>query len=305
MRVMKVWVTGSHGLIGTALIETLTSRGDEVGRIVRGGAGPDDTPWDTGAGVMDAGALEGADAVVHLAGASIARRWSAGYKVRLRDSRIQSGTLLATTLSRLERPPRVLVSGSAVGYYGDRGAEVLTEVSRPGTGFLAQLAQDWEAATAPAEEAGVRVVHLRTGIVQSARGGALRTQLPVFKLGLGAQLGSGRQYVSWISLPDEVGAILHAIADESIRGPINATAPNPVTNAEYTRVLGATLGRPTLLRVPAGVISLALGSEMAADTLLPSQRVRPARLEATGYRWRHPELADALGDALGRPGTSP
>ncbi len=301
---MRVLVSGSHGLIGTALVRTLRTRGDEVGRLVRrsGGArtGSGDVNWDLEAGTIDTPALEGVDAVVHLAGPSLARRWSPAYKARLRDSRVDGTTLLATTLAQLERRPAVMVSGSAIGYYGDRGDEVLTEASAPGTGFLAELVQAWEAATAPAEKVGIRVVHLRSGIVQSAEGGALGKQLPLFKLGLGGQLGPGSQYVSWISLDDEVGAIVHALTHEAVQGALNATAPNPVTNAEYTRVLGAALGRPTLLRAPTFALSTALGSEMARETLLASQRVRPARLEATGYEFQHPELPRALETALGR-----
>jgi uncharacterized protein len=304
MAPMRVLVSGSHGLIGTALVRTLRTRGDEVGRIVRrqagARAGPADVTWDVAAGTIDARAMEGADAVVHLAGASLARRWSSAYKTRLRASRVDGTTLLATTLAQLDRPPAVMVSGSAIGYYGDRGDEVLTEDSEPGTGFLAELVQAWEAATAPAEKFGVRVVHVRSGIVQSAEGGALGKQLPLFKLGLGGQLGPGRQYLSWISLADEVDAILHALTHDTVRGPLNATAPNPVTNTEFTRILGAALGRPTMLRVPSFALLAALGPEMARETLLVSQRVRPARLEATGYEFHHPELPGALEAALGR-----
>jgi uncharacterized protein (TIGR01777 family) len=244
--------------------------------------------------------MEGADALVNLIGPSLARRWSKRYKARLRDSRVDGTTQLAAALAQLKRPPRVMVSGSAIGYYGNRGDEVLTEESDPGTGFLAELVQAWEAATSPAEKVGIRVVHLRSGIVQSADGGALRKQLPLFKLGLGGQLSAGRQYVSWISLADEIDAIMHAIEHDDVRGALNATAPNPVTNAQFTRILGAALGRPTLLRVPSLALSLAFGPEMARETVLVSQRVRPARLEATGYTFRHPELADALDAALGR-----
>jgi hypothetical protein len=301
---MRVLVSGSHGLIGTALVRTLRTRGHVVGRIVRphvgARTGPDDVSWDIEAATIDGPALEGADAVVHLAGASLARRWSSAYKARLRDSRVEGTTLLATALGQLDRPPAVMVSGSAIGYYGDRGDDVLTEDSEPGTGFLADVVQAWEAATAPADAAGVRVVRLRSGIVLSADGGALGKQLPLFKLGLGGQLGAGGQYVSWVSLADEVEAILHALTHDSVQGPLNATAPNPVTNTELTRILGAALGRPTMLRVPRFALEAALGSEMARETVLVSQRVRPARLEATGFEFRHPELAGALAAALGR-----
>jgi hypothetical protein len=301
---MRVLVSGSHGLIGTALVGTLRTRGDDVGRVVRPSAGAQpgsgDVSWDIEASTIATRAMEGADAVVHLAGASLARRWSPAYKARIRDSRVDGTTLLTTALAQLDPPPAVMVSGSAVGYYGDRGDEMLTEDSVAGTGFLAEAVEAWESATAPAENVGIRVVHLRTGIVQSAEGGALGTALPLFKLGLGGQLGPGRQYVSWISLADEVGAIIHSLTHDTVRGALNATAPNPVTNAEYTRVLGAAVGRPTLLRVPTFALSTALGSEMARETILASQRVRPTRLEATGYEFRHRELLETLRAALGR-----
>jgi uncharacterized protein (TIGR01777 family) len=297
-------VSGSHGLIGTSLVETLRNSGHDVGRIIRGQARisgePTEVSWDPAAGTVDTAAMEGADALVHLAGPSIGRRWTSAYKKRLRDSRVQGTTQLAAALAQLEHPPKVMVSASAVGYYGDRGDEVLTEDSAPGTGFLAELVMDWEAATAPAEKAGVRVVHIRSGIVLSATGGALGKQLPLFRLGLGGQLGSGGQYVSWISLTDEIGAILHAISNDGLRGPLNATSPNPVTNNEFTRVLGATLGRPTILRVPGFALSAALGAEMSRETVLVSQRARPARLEASGYRFSSPDLAGALEAALRR-----
>jgi uncharacterized protein (TIGR01777 family) len=301
---MRVLVSGSHGLIGGALVRTLRTSGHEVGRIVRGGtkppAGPGDVSWDVEAGTVDTRAMEGADALVHLAGPSLARRWSGAYKARLRDSRVDGTTQVAIALAQMDRPPPVMVCASAIGFYGDRGDEELTEESEPGTGFLAELVQAWEAATAPAGKAGIRVVHLRSGIVLSAEGGALGKQLPLFKLGLGGQLGPGRQYVSWMSLADEVDAILHAITNDSVRGPLNATAPNPVTNAEFTRVLGAAVGRPTLLRVPSAALSVAFGPEMARETVLISQRVRPTRLEATGFEFAHPQLPGALDAALGR-----
>jgi uncharacterized protein (TIGR01777 family) len=267
--------------------------------VTRTPRAPGEVGWDPEAGRLDPRALDGVDAVVHLAGASVGERWTRAHKAEIRRSRALGTQLLAETLARMPRPPRALVSASAIGYYGDRGDEALTEDSKPGTGFLSELVQAWEAATAPAEKAGVRVVHLRSGIVLSPTGGALGKQVPLFRLGLGGQLGSGRQYVSWISLADEVGAILHAIRNDGIRGPLNATAPNPVTNNEYTRVLGATLGRPTILRLPTVALSVALGAEMARETALVSQRARrPTRLEATGYRFTHPDLAGALEAAL-------
>lgn len=305
---MRVLVSGSHGLIGGALLPALESAGHRTARLVRGEASAGDVSWDVGKGTLDMEALAGVEAVVHLAGAPVAgRRWNQDYKSEIRDSRVTGTGLLSRALAGLDQPPRVMVSGSAIGWYGSRGSEVLDESSRGGSGFLAGVCRDWEAATAPLEPAGTRVVHLRTGVVQSGRGGALAKQLPLFKVGLGARLGSGRQYVSWISLDDEVGAILHALGDDRLRGPLDATGPDPVTNADYTRALARALGRPTVLAVPAAVLELALGAEMAGDVLLTSQRVVPRRLQETGYQFRHPTLSAALAAALsdGRPAAGP
>ncbi len=294
---MKVLVSGSHGLVGTALVGALRQDGHEVIRLVRGTPGPDDVVWNPEAGTVDRERLIDAtvDAVVNLAGESIfARRWSAAGKRRIETSRTQGTALLARTLASLPTPPSVLVSASAVGYYGDRGAEELTEDSPPGNGFLAEVCQRWEAATSPAADAGIRVVTLRTGIVQSRSGGALRAQLPIFRLGLGGRVGPGTQYLSWIALEDEVGAIRHALSEPSLRGPLNATAPGSVTNAAYTATLGRVLGRPTFLGAPPVALSLALGAEKAREMLLFSQRVRPSRLTASGYRFAYPELEQAL-----------
>lgn len=299
---MKVVVSGSHGLIGQALVAALLARDHQVARLVRGQPEPGQVGWDIAAGRIDAAAMEGADAVVHLAGAGLARRrWAKAEKDRIAGSRRAGTGLLSRALAGLDRPASVLVSGSAIGWYGSRGAELLDEDSPPGSGFLAEVCQDWEAATAPAEEAGLRVVHLRTGIVQSRRGGALAKQLALFKRGLGGRLGSGQQYVSWISLDDEVGAILHALTEPSVQGPLNATAPSPVTNAELTRVLATVLGRPAVLAVPRAALGIVLGSEMAAETVLASQRVRPAKLISTGYAFRHPDLRGALAAELDGP----
>lgn len=289
---MHVLVTGSHGLIGSALVAALDLGGHTVRRAVRG------ETWDIAARRFDPAALAGIDAVVHLAGEGIgARRWSAAQKDRIRSSRVDGTALLAEAIASATPPPRVLVSGSAVGYYGDRGDEVLTEASPPGDDFLGVLCQDWEAATAPAAAAGVRVVHLRTGIVLSARGGALARQLPLFRLGLGGRLGSGRQWTSWISLHDEVGAILHALRSDDLSGPVNATAPNPATNAELTAALGRALRRPARLPVPMAALSVALGREMATS-LTASQRALPQRLDGHGYHFKHPDLPGALEAAL-------
>ncbi|HEX2040820.1 MAG TPA: TIGR01777 family oxidoreductase [Acidimicrobiales bacterium] len=295
---MNVLVTGSHGLIGSALVQALQLGGHKVRRAIRGAANPPDVTWDIPSMYIDAKALEGVEAVVHLAGEGVAaRRWNAAQKERIRGSRVDGTRLLSEALADLDRPPAVLVSGSAVGWYGDRGNEVLTEDSPPGDDFLSRVCQEWEAATAPAADAGVRVVHLRTGIVQTARGGALRKQLPLFRAGLGGRLGNGLQWVSWISLADEIGAVLHVLRRDSLHGPVNATAPNPVTNAELTKALGRALHRPAVLPVPRLALSVALGAEMAAS-LLGSQRALPTRLEADGFTFRHPTVDDGLAAAL-------
>lgn len=295
---VKVLVTGSHGLIGSALVQALKLGGHSVRRAVRGTATPPDVTWDIPSHYIDVQALQGVEAVVHLAGEGVAaRRWSGAQKARIRNSRIDGTTLLAEALAGLDTPPRVLVSGSAVGYYGDRGDEELTEDSSPGDDFLAGVCRDWEGATAAAEGAGIRVVHVRTGIVQSGRGGALGKQLPLFKLGLGGKLGDGKQWVSWVSLHDEVGAVLHALRSEDLSGPVNVTGPEPVRNEDLTRALGKALGRWAHLPVPRVALSVALGREMAGS-LLSSQRALPTRLESHGYRFKHPTVEAALEAAL-------
>lgn len=306
---MRVAVTGSNGLVGSELVRVLEHGGSEVTRIVRGdstqaaGAPKGRTVcWDPSAGTIEAAGLEGHDAVVHLAGAGIGdQRWSDDRKATIRDSRVKGTRLLAETLAGLERPPAVLASGSAVGFYGyDRGDEALTEDSGPGGGFLATVVQEWEAATAPAAEAGVRVVLLRSGIVLSAKGGALAQLLLPFKLGAGGRLGSGRQWFSWVSIDDEVGAIAHVLSDGSVRGAVNLTAPEPVTNAELTATLGRVLRRPTVIPVPTTVLRVRFGGEMVTEMLLGGQRVLPAALQASGYRFRHPQLSEALSYVLDR-----
>ena len=298
---MHVVVSGSRGLVGSTLVPFLTTGGHGVTRLVRGTAtGPDETVWDPLRGLVDASRLDGADAVVHLAGANIAAgRWTPARKAEIRRSRVDGTRNLCEVLSHLPRPPKVLVSASAIGLYGDRGAEVLTEQSAPGTGFLTDVCREWEAATAPASRAGIRVVNLRFGMVLSPRGGALRKLLLPFQLGMGGRIGDGRQFTSWIALDDAVGAIQHALCEESIRGPVNAVAPGPVTNAEFTRTLARVLRRPTLLPVPAFAARLAFG-EMADALLLAGARVMPARLQASGYRFRFPDLESALRHLLGR-----
>jgi uncharacterized protein len=285
---MKVAVTGSHGLIGSALIGALHARGDVVIPVLRDSAGH-----------LDVAALPPVDAVVNLAGEGIAeRRWTPAQKQKVLDSRREGTRRLAARLGELSPPPAVLVSGSAVGFYGDRGDEVLDEQSPGGTGFLAEVVREWELAAAPAAEAGIRVVNIRTGIVLSRAGGALKRQLPLFKLGLGGRLGSGRQYQSWIAIQDEVGAILHVIGSENLSGPVNLTAPNPVTNAEYTTTLASVLRRPAPLPVPRFGLALVLGSELVDEALLSGQRVVPRKLEQSGYLFQAPALEGALRSIL-------
>ncbi len=297
---MDVLVSGSTGLIGSALVSALEESGHRVRRLTRsGGSSEDVVRWDPSAGEIDAGQIEGVDAIVHLAGENIVGRWTDAKKARIRDSRVRGTRLLAETLARLPTPPAVMISASASGYYGDRGNELLSEESAPGDNFLAGVGQEWEAAADPAREAGVRVVHPRIGIVLSTEGGALGTTLPIFKLGVGGKIGSGRQYWSWIAIDDVVGAILHALTEDSLEGPVNVTVPDPPTNAEYTRVLGHLLGRPTVFPLPAPAARIMLG-QLADELLLASQRIEPARLKETGYSYRYPELEGALRHLLGR-----
>ncbi|KAB2345454.1 TIGR01777 family oxidoreductase [Actinomadura rudentiformis] len=294
---MKVAITGSSGLIGGALVEHLRGDGHDVVRLVRREpAKPDEARWDP-SGTIDAKALEGCDAVVHLAGAGIADRpWTDSYKQKIRDSRVRGTRALAEAIARLGGKPKVLVSGSAIGYYGDTGGQEVDEESPMGGGFLAELVRDWEAATAPAADAGVRVVHARTGIVLARGGGTLGTTLPLFKLGLGGKLGDGRQWVSWISITDHLAALRHLI-DHDLAGPVNLTAPSPVTNATYTRAVGQALGRPTVLTVPKFVLRLAL-RELADEGPLISQRVLPRRLDASGFSFAHQDVDSAVSAAL-------
>jgi uncharacterized protein (TIGR01777 family) len=299
---MHVVVTGSRGLVGSALVPFLTTGGHRVTRLVRGvPGGPDEIGWEPSRGLSDASFLEGADAAVHLAGENIAAgRWTPARKAEIRRSRVEGTRRLCEALARLANPPKVLVSASAVGFYGDRGAEVLTEESPPGGGFLADVCREWESATAPAALAGIRVVNLRFGMVLSPAGGALRKMLLPFRLGAGGRIGSGRQFVSWIALDDAAGAIHHAIVADSLRGPVNAVAPGPVDNADFTRTLARILRRPALLPLPAFAARVAFG-EMADALLLSGARVMPARLQASQYRFRFPDLESALRHLLGRP----
>jgi len=295
---MKVVVSGSTGLIGSALVTFLRAQGLEVSRLVRVREDTEDAVWwDPVAEEIEQTKLEGLDAVVHLAGENIAGRWTADKKRRIRESRLQGTRFLRNTLTQLEKPPQVFVSASAIGYYGDRGDEVLTEESEPGTGFLADLCREWEATTVPATQKGMRVVNPRFGVVLSARGGALAKMLPAFKLGVGGVVGSGRQYWSWIALDDAVGAVHHILKTESLKGPVNVCSPNSVTNREFTQILAEVLGRPAILPMPGLAARLALG-EMASALLLASARVQPTKLLNSGYEFRYPDLKSALRHVL-------
>ena len=292
---MRIAITGATGLIGSALQPHLESLGHEVIRMVRGNPSGTDIAWSPAEGRVDPHALDGVDAVVHLAGAGIGdKRWTDAYKRELLESRTRGTALISDAIASADNGPSVLLSGSAIGIYGARGDEELTENSSPGTGFLADICVQWEAATAAAEAAGARVAHLRTGIVLSANGGALKKQLPLFKFGLGGKMGSGDQWQSWISIDDEVAAITHLLTAD-ISGAVNLTAPAPVTNAEFADTLGDVLHRPTFLPIPKFGPKLLLGSELADNLLFSGQRVLPAVLNADeSFTFRHPDLATAL-----------
>ncbi|MCW2526029.1 MAG: hypothetical protein JWM76_889 [Pseudonocardiales bacterium] len=298
---MKVLLAGASGFLGRALLSDLAEHGHETTRLVRGEpAGPDEVRWDPSSGVLDASIIRGFDAVIGLSGAGIGdKRWTPAYKQTLRDSRIQPTAALATAIAALDvhERPDVFVSASAVGFYGSRGDEILTEESEAGAGFLAQLVIDWEAAAAPAVDAGVRVVFLRTGLVLAATGGLLKKLLPLFKLGIGGKLGSGRQYQPWISLADEIGAIRHILESSNISGPVNLSSPNPVRNSELGRVIAAAVHRPALVPNPAFALRAALG-EFADEGVLASQRSVPDALIASGYQFEHPDLASAMDWAI-------
>jgi hypothetical protein len=297
---VRVLVTGSSGLIGGALVPFLSERGLAVSRLVRRPPRrPDEIGWDPVAGTVEVRALEGFDAVVHLAGEGIASgRWTRERKASIRRSRIEGTRLLVASLGRLDRRPRVLVAASAIGYYGNRGDEPLDERAAPGLGFLAELARDWEAAASAATSSGIRVALIRTGIVLSRRGGALAKLLLPFRLGLGGPIGDGKAWWSWIAIDDLVASYHLAITDPTLNGAVNAVAPAPVTNAEFTRILSGVLGRPAFLRVPALALRWVFG-EMADEALLASARVVPERLREAGFAFRFPELAGALRHVLG------
>jgi len=297
----RIVVTGASGLIGSRLVAELQRSGASVIRGIRRPTNRgDEMYWNAESGEIDAGKLEGVDAVVHLAGENIsAHRWTAAFKRRIRDSRLQGTRLISDAIARTQQKPKTLLCGSAIGYYGNRGDELLTEASRPGEDFLATVCQEWEAACDPARQAGVRVANARTGVVLSPEDGALAKMLTPFKLGLGGKIGDGRQYMSWITIDDEATALEFILANPAMSGPINLTAPQPVTNAEFTKTLGRVLSRPTIFPMPAFAARLAFG-EMADALLLSSTRVAPEALTQAGYRFADPSLDGALGRLLGR-----
>ena len=296
---MRIAITGATGFIGVPLVALLRADGHEV--VVIGRRRPGSVPdvaWDPESGVIDRSALAGVEAVVHLAGEPIGERWTPARKSALRSSRVKGTSLIATTMAAVSPRPRVLVSMSAVGIYGNRGDEELTEASAPARDFLGELGVAWEAAADPARAAGIRVVHPRLGIVLHQEGGALAKMLPPFRLGLGGRLGAGTQYMSWISRADALAALQFALTNDAVQGPVNLTAPAPVTNAEFTRELGRALHRPAVAVVPEFAIKLMFG-EMGEQTVLAGQRVRPKVLQGMGFRFLHPALPAALRAALG------
>ena len=299
---MKVLISGSTGLIGSALVSLLTNERHDVVRLVRSAPKSDgsEVHWDPESGRIDNAGLEGMDAVVHLAGENIgAGRWTRDRKARIFDSRVKGTRLLCESLANLAQPPKVLVSASAIGYYGDRDEEILNEASISGFGFLAEVCIEWEIATEPLAQTEIRVVNLRMGIVLSLDGGPLEKMLPPFKMGVGGILGNGRQYMSWIALDDAVGGIHHALVTDSLQGPVNNVAPHPVTNREFTKTLGRVLRRPTLFPLPSFGLRLMFGEEMANELFLSSTRVEPVRLLETGYTFQYPELESGLRHVLG------
>ena len=299
---MKILISGSSGLVGTALIKSLETEGHEIYRLVRYAPHSEvEVEWSPDRYSIALARIEGFDAVVNLAGESIAEgRWTEDKKRRIRDSRVKGTKLLGDALANLTKPPRTFVCASAIGYYGNRGDEILTETSAPGNDFLAEVCVEWEQATALATEKGIRVVNARFGVILDAHGGALAKMLPPFRMGIGGKIGNGKQWMSWIALDDVVGALESALANETLSGPVNFVAPNPVTNSEFTKTLGKVLSRPTLFPIPAFGVRLVFG-EMADALLLSSQRVEPARLKATGYEFQYSQLRGALRHVLQKP----
>ena len=292
---MKIVVSGSTGLIGSALTRALARRGDDVVPLVRRRVAPGEQAlaWDPEQGTIDGAGLEGTDAVIHLAGENVFGRWSPAKKQRIYDSRVKGTRLVSDALAGLHRHPATLLAASAIGYYGDRGDEPVTEESAPGEDFLAHVARDWESATAVATRAGIRVVNMRMGVVLTTTGGALSKMLPAFRLGLGGRVGSGNQYLSWIALADVLNAILHLLEKADLVGPVNMTAPAPITNREFARALGKVLGRPAVVTVPAFALRMAFGTEGAA-MLQSGQRVLPKRLVASGFHFSCKDVETAL-----------
>lgn len=294
----RIAVTGSTGLIGAALVRSLRNDGHEVVRLVRRPASAgDEVEWNPKRQYVDVAGLVGCDAVVHLAGAGVGdHRWTEAYKREIRESRVLGTAAIAEAVASLDTPPQVLISGSAVGYYGDTGDRAVDESAPPGEGFLPSVCVDWEEATAPAEEAGVRTVHARTGLVVAKEGGAWGRLFPLFRAGLGGRLGDGRQYWSFIALHDHIAALRHILDTPELSGPVNLTGPDPVTNAEVTAAMGRVLGRPTLFTAPAPVLRLALGD--FAEDVLSSQRVLPGQLLDSGFPFAFPGIDAAIRSAL-------
>jgi uncharacterized protein (TIGR01777 family) len=298
---VKIAVTGASGLIGSALVPALLTDGHEVVRLVRRQPeAPDEVRWDPARGQLDAGDLAGVDAAVHLAGATVGRRWSESYKRTILASRVDSTRLLAETLVTLAPKPAVLVSGSAIGYYGDTGDTAVDEAGPQGNGFLAEVVRQWEAAARPAQDAGIRTVFIRTGLVLSSRGGLLPPQRLAWKLGLGARIGSGRQWQSWITIDDEVDAIRFLLSADEVSGPVNLVAPEPVTQRDFGKALGAALHRPVPWAVPGFVLRAAV-RDFADEGLLTGQRVRPGALEQAGFGFRARTLDEGLRQVLDQP----
>ncbi len=299
---MNVLISGASGLVGSELVTFLTQKGHYIRKLVRKEAKPDanEIKWDPASSEIEQTALEGLDAVVHLAGENIAGgRWTSARKALIRDSRVQGTRLLSETLAKLKAPPKVLVSASAIGFYGDRGDDILDEESEAGSNFLAEVCQEWEEACEAAREKNIRVVNLRIGVVLSAAGGALTKMLLPFKMGVGGVVGGGSQYMSWIAIDDLVGAIHHALVTESLNGPVNVVAPNPATNREFTKTLGRVLKRPAIFPLPAFAARLAFG-EMADELLLASSRVEPAKLNSSDFQFQFTQLEGALRHVLRR-----
>ncbi len=293
---MRVLMSGASGLLGIAVSQALEAQGSQITRLVRKQAQASEIAWQPGK-TLDPALVSGFDAVIHLAGESVVGRWTAAKKQAIRDSRVLGTRTLADAVAGAARKPRVFLAASAIGYYGNRGDELLQEISASGTGFLAETCREWEAAAQPVEESRIRTVHMRTGVVLSRKGGALDKMLLPFRLGLGGRLGSGQQWMSWIHIDDIVGAVLHLLSNEKISGAVNLVGPNPVRNTEFTAVLGKVLSRPTIFSVPEFALNLAMG-QMAEEVLFGSQRVEPRQLTTSGYDFKFQELSGALENLL-------